>query len=129
MSLTTSGQHASSRTFTNHRIHLRFPFVGVADLTAMRSGHHLTAQVSEISSRGCYLETPNPLTTGTKVQLRLRHEGRSCELSGTVRYAHTGLGMGVVFDPKYTQGFDTLDDWLAELVDTQTRRAVANSAA
>jgi hypothetical protein len=126
MNLTTSGHNVPSRTFTNHRIHLRLPFVGVAEVTAMRTGQHLTAQVSEISSRGCYLETPDPLTASTKVHMRIRHEGSSCDLCGTVCYAHTGSGMGVVFDTKYTEAFDTLDNWLAELADTQTHGAGGN---
>jgi hypothetical protein len=95
----------------------------------MLSGHHLMAQVSELSSRGCYLETPDPLTAGTKVHMRIRHEGSSCELRGTVRYAHTGWGMGVVFDDKYTEAFDTVDDWLAELAAMQKHGVVVRSAA
>ena len=98
-----------------HRKHLRFPLVAQAEVTTLRRGWHLVADVSELSARGCYLDTPDPFSTGTEVRLCIRYAGSSCELLGRVIYAHKGWGMGVLFGDAAGQQFDILDGWLAEL--------------
>jgi hypothetical protein len=106
-----------------HRKHLRFPFVAQAEVTTVRKGWHLVADVSELSARGCYLDTPEPFSAGTEVHLCIRHAGRRCELLGRVIYAHKGWGMGILFDDAAGQQFDTLDGWLAELEQSQGGKA------
>jgi hypothetical protein len=118
MKQATSGAAETAHTtngFAVHRKHLRFPFVAQADVTTLRKGWHLVADVSQLSACGCYVDTPEPFNVGTEVRLCIRHAGSSCELHGRVIYAHKGWGMGVLFDDAAGQQFDVLDGWLAEL--------------
>jgi hypothetical protein len=100
----------------NPRRHLRFSVAAAeADVTTLRSGRHLLAGLSEVSPRGCYLDTPEAFVVGTEVRVRIRYAGDSCELPGTVIYAHKGWGMGVLFGDAAAGQSAVLDRWLAEL--------------
>jgi len=99
----------------NPRRHLRFSLAAEADVTTLRDGRHLTADVSEISPRGCYVDTPDTFPEGTEVRVRIRHAGDSCELPGMVIYAHKCWGMGVLFGDAAAGQYAVLDRWLAKL--------------
>ena len=115
MNTTINTAEISPTAFQVTRKHLRFPFSGKADLTAMRSGQHMTGQVSEIGPCGCYVDTPEAFKVGTKVGMFIRSAERSCALSGKVLYVHKGWGMGVVFDDGQPEAFATVDGWLLKL--------------
>jgi hypothetical protein len=118
MKHTTSGVPAAAHVndgVAGHRKHLRFAFVAQADVTALRKGWHLMADLSQLSACGCYVDTPEPFNVGTEVRLCIRHAGNSCEVHGRVIYVHKGWGMGILFDDAAGQQFDVLDGWLAEL--------------
>jgi PilZ domain len=122
MNLTTSkptaGAAFAAKGSAALRKHLRFSFVAEAEVTALRSGCHfchLLARVSELSPRGCYLDTPDAFSIGTEVRLCMRHAGGSCELPGRVIYVHKGWGMGVRFGDAPAEQFGVLDRWLAKL--------------
>lgn len=104
-----------TKRFAAPRAHLRFSLAAQAEVTALPSGLHLVASVSELSACGCYVDTPEPFLGGTEVRVCIRHAGSSCELLGRVIYAHKGWGMGVLFANALGQQFDVLDKWLAEL--------------
>lgn len=74
-----------------------------------------SARVSELSARGCYIDSINPLPKGTAVRIRIRYGCSTCEFSGTVIYTHAGFGMGVVFAELTGEQRSTLDVWLDEL--------------
>ena len=67
MNTTINTAEISPTAFQVPRKHLRFPFSGKADLIAMRTGQHLTGQVSEIGPCGCYVDTPEAFKVGAKV--------------------------------------------------------------
>ena len=73
------------------------------------------ARVSELSARGCYIDSINPLPKDTDVHIRIRYGCSTCEFSGTVIYTHAGFGMGVVFGGLTAEQRSTLDVWLDEL--------------
>ena len=112
--------------FAVPRKHLRFSLAAEADITALHSGLHLVAGVSELSGCGCYVDTPEPFSAGTEVRVCIRHAGSSCELLGRVIYAHQGWGMGVLFNDEADQPFDALDEWLVELEHKERRGVKAN---
>jgi PilZ domain-containing protein len=119
MNLTISGPAGTTKGFAIPRRHLRFWLAAEADVTALHSGRHLLATVSELSPRGCYVDTPDGFGVGTKVRLCIRHVGSNCELTGRVIYVHKGWGMGVLFDDGPATQFAGLDKWLAELARAQ----------
>ncbi len=101
----------SDTSFTVARSTPRFAFIAEAEIDGMKD----CARVSELSARGCYIDSINPLPKGTDVHIRVRYGCSKCEFSGTVIYTHAGFGMGVVFGELTAQQRSTLDVWLEEL--------------
>jgi hypothetical protein len=93
----------------------RFSFVADAELAEMPGETRLVARVSELSLRGCYVDTMNDLPVGTKLRLRIRYGSSTCEVDGKVIYAHGGIGMGVAFGEMTPEKEAVLAAWLAEL--------------
>jgi len=89
----------------------RFAFIADAEIVGMKE----CARVSELSARGCYIDSINPLPKDTDVRFRIRYGCSTCEFSGTVIYTHAGFGMGVVFGELTPEQRSTLDVWLDEL--------------
>jgi DNA-binding response OmpR family regulator len=54
---------------------------------------HLT----DVSTGGCYVETPEPFPKGTQVEMIVRTEDFKFRSMGTVKVVHPGFGMGVEF--------------------------------
>lgn len=84
------------------RVNPRFSFFADAEVT-LRDGTGVRAQVAELSSRGCYIDTLEPIPSHTKLRLRICDGMSTCELRGKVIYMHSGggfgiFGMGVVFE-------------------------------
>jgi hypothetical protein len=93
----------------------RFSFIAEAELTAVRNGSSLLAHVSELSSNGCYVDTPEGFPVRTEVDVTIRYGGSKCELTGRAIYKHDGWGMGVVFENVGAEQRFIIDGWLAEL--------------
>lgn len=56
--------------------------------------------LSDISTGGCYVETPSPFPAGTSVQIVVRTLDMKLQVLGTVQATHPGFGMGVEFSLK-----------------------------
>ena len=89
----------------------RFAFIAEAEISGMKD----RARVSELSARGCYIDSINPLPKDTPVRFRIRYGCSTCEFAGTVIYTHAGFGMGVVFGELSSEQRSTLDVWMDEL--------------
>ncbi len=81
-------------SFAIRRANPRFAFFADAEAT-LRDGTSVAAQVSELSSRGCYIDTLQPIPIGTEVRLRISDGIKTCEVPGKVIYMHSGYGMGI----------------------------------
>jgi len=73
------------------------------------------ARVSELSARGCYIDSIRPLPKDTGIRMRIQYGCSTCEFVGTVIYTHVGFGMGVAFAELTSEQRSTLDVWLDEL--------------
>lgn len=89
----------------------RFAFIAEAEVVGLGG----RSRVSELSARGCYVDTINPLPKNTEVRLRIRYGCSSCEFAAKVIYTHAGYGMGVVFGEMDAEQSATLGVWLDEL--------------
>ena len=106
-------------SFAVRRANLRFAFFAEAEATLL-DGTSVPAQVSELSSRGCYIDTLQPIPIGTEVSLRISDGMQSCELPGRVIYIHSGygmgiFGMGVVFGNAAAEQMSAVNSWLRDL--------------
>src|SRR6202790_989200 len=93
---------------------------------ALSDGTLVPAQVSELSSRGCYIDTLEPIPIGTQVRLRISDGTNSCELPGKVIYMHSGYGMGifglgVVFGNAAAEQLSAVNNWLRDLALKKTK--------
>jgi hypothetical protein len=88
---------ASETAFSVQRTVLRFKFVAEAEVTHAVDGVRLVARVSKLSAQGCYVDTPEAFPVRSTVRLRIRYGCSTYELPGKVIYAHSGLGMGILF--------------------------------
>jgi hypothetical protein len=93
----------------------RHPFIASAEETDLASGARLSARVSELSLKGCYLDTLNPFPKGTQIRLVIFHGGATFTAHATVIYPQPNMGMGVVFSSVEPEQREVMMKWLAEL--------------
>lgn len=91
----------------------RQPMVLAAQVLELPHGTKLTAQTSDISRTGCYIDTLHPNPVGSKVLLRITHFDELLEAAGPVIYISPCLGMGVAFSELAPEEAAKLDRWLA----------------
>jgi PilZ domain len=101
------------------RANPRFSFFADAEIT-LRDGTGVRAQLAELSSRGCYIDTLEPIPSQTKLRLRICDGMNTCELRGKVLYLHSGggfgiFGMGVAFEEMDSDQQSAIDAWLRGL--------------
>jgi hypothetical protein len=106
-------------TFAIRRANPRYSFFAEAEVT-LRDGTSVPAQLSELSSRGCYIDALEPIPIGTELRLRINNGISTCELPGKVIYMHSGygmgiFGMGVLFGTMAAEQHCAIDAWLQEL--------------
>jgi hypothetical protein len=106
-------------TYAVRRANPRFSFFADAEAT-LRDGTSVSAQVSELSVGGCYIDTLEPIPIGTELRLRISHGINTCEIPGKVIYMHSGYGMGifgvgVVFGEMAAKQHSAIRSWLREL--------------
>jgi PilZ domain len=110
-------------TYPIRRNNPRLSFFADAEITR-RDGTWAPAQLTELSSRGCYIDALEPIPIGTKLRLRISGGVRTCEFKGKVIYMHPGgglaiFGMGVVFGEMDTEQHSAIESWVSELSDKQ----------
>jgi len=93
----------------------RFPLVLVAEIVAIAGGVLLHARTSDVSRTGCYVDTLNPVPSGTQVRIRLTRAREVFTTTAKVVYASPGLGMGIHFEDTLPAQLDILDRWLADV--------------
>jgi hypothetical protein len=120
-------------TYAVRRANPRFSFFADAEVT-LRDGTGVLAQVAELSSRGCYIDTLEPIPSHTKLRLRICDGTSTCELRGKVIYVHSGggfgiFGMGVVFDEMGAEQQSAIEGWLRALAGRGAKSAAKDSSA
>jgi len=64
---------------------------------------------------GYFVETITPFAVGTKVSIRISHNGHVFVAQGRVAYCREFAGMGIAFTSIEPSSVSTLDDWLTGL--------------
>jgi hypothetical protein len=118
-------------SYAVRRANPRFSFFADAEVT-LRDGTGVLAQVAELSSRGCYIDTLEPIPSHTKLRLRICDGISTCELSGKVIYMHSGggfgiFGMGVVFEKMGAEQQSAIEAWLGGLAGRPGKVSAKNS--
>jgi PilZ domain len=118
-------------TYAIKRTNPRYPFFADAEIT-LRDGTSLPAQLSELSARGCYVDTLEPIPVGTKFHLSIWEAVTGCEVDGKVIYEHSGgglgvIGMGVLFDEMAADQHSKINGWLTQLADNREKKLTLNT--
>jgi len=101
----------SKTSYTEARTTPRFAFIAEAEVIGIGN----RARVTELSARGCYIDTITPLAKDTALTVRIRYGCSSCEFPGKIIYTHAGFGMGLVFGELNAEQRTTLNVWLDEV--------------
>ncbi len=107
-------------SYSSQRTVPRYTFVAVTEIIESTSQACIVAKTSKISSKGCYVDTQNPLPVGTFLNMVISHGEGSFATKGKVIYVHEGVGMGIVFPDSTGDQLNILRSWLAESSRTDT---------
>jgi len=93
----------------------RVPLILAVEVVEAQSGARLSARTSDVSLTGCYIDTLNPIPTGTVVRVKLNHNGQELDLLARIVYVSPRLGMGIRFDESISsEQLAILGRWLSE---------------
>jgi PilZ domain len=112
------------------RTSLRYSFFADAEVT-LRDGTSVRGQLEELSARGCYIDTLQPIPPSTKLNIRICDGTSTCEVHGKVLYLHSGgglgvFGMGVLFEEMRAEQNSTIGTWLRGLAAHRTNDSANN---
>src|SRR5213078_5004828 len=118
--------------YTTRRVNPRFSFFADAEVTLL-DGTWVRGQLSELSSRGCYIDTLEAIPIRARLRLCIRDGMSTCEVHGKVIYVHSGggfgiFGMGVLFEEMDSEQRSAIEKWLRELA-AQARKDLGNNPA
>jgi hypothetical protein len=118
-------------TYAVRRTNPRFSFFADVEVT-FRDETSIPAQITELSSRGCYIETLKPILMGTELLLSICDGLNTNELHGKVIYVQSGgglglFGMGVQFGEMGAEQHSVIDAWLGELAGNRGKVLGKNS--
>lgn len=112
--------------FAKRRVNPRFSFSADAEVT-QRDGTLTLGRLSQLSARGCYIDTLEPIPVGTELRLHISDSRSSCELPGKVLYINSRgevgiFGIGVLFGGMTIDNHAAIDRWLRELSGRRIQR-------
>ncbi len=91
----------------------RYALTLVAEVVESLTSVVLNARSSDVSRSGCYIDTLNPMPTGTQVKIQLCSGDEIFETPARVVYVCPGLGMGVHWGANPAEKhLAILDRWL-----------------
>jgi len=103
----------------NERRHPRYVFVADVEIVDLKSGTKMTAQISDFSRGGCYVDMLWPLPQDSVVKLRLTKWRQTLETQARVVHSSVGMGMGLMFGVLNATQRAIVETWLAELCGAQ----------
>ena len=89
----------------------RYPFAAKAEITAA-PGAFATANVSELSVRGCRLDIKSPFPLNVPITVKISAAGELFESKAKIIYLQPGIGAGVSFLAIEPQSRAVLRRWL-----------------
>ena len=86
--------------------------VASAEAEELTSGARVHSRTSDVSTRGCYLDTINPFATGTRVRIHLTKGNEIFDSLAVVSNAREGMGMGVEFTETSQAAREMIERWI-----------------
>ncbi|MGD0964584.1 MAG: PilZ domain-containing protein [Candidatus Acidiferrales bacterium] len=92
----------------------RYSVLAIAELVETAGAMCIVGRISEISRKGCYVNTPSTVPVNTVLKIVISRDGGTFVTNGKVIYLHERVGMGVVFVDSPEDQMEILDAWLAD---------------
>jgi hypothetical protein len=92
----------------------RYAFIANAELFEPSTRMRIATRVSELSMQGCYLDMLNPFPEDTIAQVKISAGNKVFETKVRVVYAHSNLGVGLVFMDPDPKNVEVLNSWIDE---------------
>jgi len=105
------------------RVQARIACSGTVEVGPEGSSMPIWCGLCDLSSSGCYAETPTPLPAKTRVYIRLRVFGAQIMAHGVVCNSHPGIGMGVSLSEMTDEDRERLHSVLAMLANKAVNAA------
>jgi hypothetical protein len=99
----------------------RYSLVVDIDMTDLQSEIQIRARTKMLSQCGCSVDTLKLFPKGTRVQIKLSHQGAEVNALARIVYSSSDLDMGVAFTSVEGEDERILGWWIAEFVSTPTR--------
>ena len=92
----------------------RYSVLAVAELVETASTICIDGRMTEISRKGCYVNTPSTLPVNTSLKVFISRNDETFVTKGEVIYVHERIGMGIAFVDSTEEQLETLNSWLAD---------------
>ena len=102
------------------RVDARYAFTAAAEVVHLRSQTRIAGRSSDLSRKGCYIDTLSPFEEGAVVRVRLQREVQEFEAIAIVAYSGAPMGMGLMFTDIRPEHQEVLNGWVAQLSGKET---------
>ena len=119
----SSSSDKNKRKFERHRV--PYPLEIHTDRGA---GTNMRTQATDMSGRGCYVETMLPMPVGTQLQITLRLGEERVTVPAVIRTCDGGVGMGIEFTGLNPEFQDRLQKYVEEMSSPEEAAGSAQSA-
>ena len=110
----TDEKEPAPRRAAERRTHPRYGFNADVEVTEDVSGTRIEARITDISQRGCYVETARSLPLGASIKLQITKGDQSFVAPGRVVYS-SDKGVGLTFGDIHEKQLERLEAWLGSL--------------
>ncbi|HVZ61727.1 MAG TPA: PilZ domain-containing protein [Terriglobales bacterium] len=100
----------------------RYPCSQIVDVRRTEDNFSGSAKVTDISLRGCYLETMSPWAMGTDVMITFHIEDVKIPVIGVVRTIHPAMGNGIEFTKITPEAYQGLEKFVLRLAHQGTNQ-------
>ena len=116
MSLKTPSDPPSSsiNTGVERRKAPRYGLMAIAELADPEDAKLVSGKVTQISRRGCYVETPKTFPVGTSLKVIISRDQRTFVARANIIHVQEQMGMGLAFLDPLEDQLRILNSWLVE---------------
>jgi hypothetical protein len=102
-------------TLGERRKNKRYNFSATAEVVETVSGTRLSMRASDLSQKGCFLDSLSSFAIGSNVRVRICWNGTELTCTAVVRDSQPGMGMGVAFTNLDNAQKALIDSWIERL--------------
>jgi len=96
----------------------RYSILAIAELVETVGTMCIVGRMTEISRKGCYVNTPSTLPVNTLLKVVISRDDETFMTNCKVIYVHEPIGMGIVFLDSTQDQLEILNGWLADAAGT-----------